>query len=392
MVEVRCVDDAGGLRALEPLWNALLQRSGSDSICMTWEWIWTWWEVYGARYRPLVLVASDAGREIGIAPLMVGRGTGRITAQVRYLMFIGQNEDVTPEYLDFFVERGREGEVTEAFCRHLVRERRGDWDVALLQRILRDSPNLKSLAAACQRQGLPVARTAEVECPYATLPSGWQEYLQGRSKHFRKRIGYNRRRLEREGALALQHVDRETDLGAAFDRLVELNRERWGTAGESFRSQRYVAFHRRLCELLLPRGWLLLVLLTVDGRVAAAKYDYCYAGKVWGNQGGWLPDFEKQEIGSVLVGMLLEWAIEQGYREYDFLGGEAEYKRRWGDGLRMMDDYQVWNTTARARLLRAGRQGRDWAASTAVPWVHARLPGRLQHALARVVRLPDRNG
>lgn len=367
MIEVRCVADPQGMRALEPRWNELLRRSASDSVFLTWEWVWTWWETYGERYRPLVLVATEAGREVGIAPLMVGRGRGRLTHHLRCLMFLGQNEDVTPEYLDFFIEQGREPEVADALCLHLLREQREQWEVARLERLLRDSPNLSTISAAFQRHGMALERAAEVVCPYATLPDSWDDYLAGKSKHFRKRVSYNLRRMEREGPLDLLHVDQDVSLDEAFEHLVRLNRERWGAEGESFRSERYVAFHRRLCQRLLERGWLLMALLRVGERIAAAKYDYCYAGKVWGNQGGWLPEYEKQEIGNVLLGMLMEWAVERGHREYDFLGGEASYKRRWSDAERLMDDYSAWNTTVRARLFRAAHQGRDWVATSAVP-------------------------
>jgi CelD/BcsL family acetyltransferase involved in cellulose biosynthesis len=392
MVEVRCVEDTQGLQSLEPQWNALLGRSDSDSVFMTWEWVWTFWEVYGARYRPLVLVASEAGRVVGIAPLMVGRGSGRLTRSLRYLMFIGQNEDVTPEYLDFFIERGREEEVAEALCLALVGEQRGAWDLVRLERVLRSSPNLGTICAVLQHHGVPLERTAAVDCPYATLPGSWERYLASRSKHFRKRVGYNLRRLEREGPLALLHVESDVSLDKAYEELVRLNRERWGEAGESFQSERYVAFHRRVCERLLRRGWLLMVLLKVGERVGAAKYDYVYGGKVWGNQGGWLREYEKHEIGNVLLGMLIEHGIEQGCREYDFLGGEADYKRRWGDGARVMDDYAGWNTTARAQAFRAGQRGRDWLASRAAPWVRAHLPERWLDRVDRAGRLLGRNG
>ena len=35
-----------------------------------------------------------------------------------------------------------------------------------------------------------------------------------------------------------------------------------------------------------------------------------------------------------LTHLTLEWAIEQGFGEYDFLAGEHDYKMRWADGSR----------------------------------------------------------
>jgi CelD/BcsL family acetyltransferase involved in cellulose biosynthesis len=54
-----------------------------------------------------------------------------------------------------------------------------------------------------------------------------------------------------------------------------------------------------------------------------------FDNKIWGYQGGWLPEFKDRDVGNVLMARILKDAIQNGRREYDFLEGAAWYKSKW---------------------------------------------------------------
>jgi CelD/BcsL family acetyltransferase involved in cellulose biosynthesis len=251
-------------------------------------------------------------------------------------MFIGQDGDVTPEYLDFFVEREREPEVVPALCDYLAGKLRWRWDHVVLEKTLRSSPCLPHIDLTLRRRGVRLNEVAEAACPYAELPDTWDGYLKSRSKHFRKRVRYRERQLASAGEVRYLRAGEDIPLEQAFNLLVRLNRVRWAEAGESFRSDAYTRFHWELCHRILPLGWLVLVLLTVDGEVVAAEYDFAYGSKVYGNQSGWLPEWAEQEPSAALQDWMLRWSIENGYREYDFMAVETPFKRKWAKSTRMM--------------------------------------------------------
>lgn len=56
---------------LRPEWNPLVQQSGADTPFSVWEFLATWWDVYGTGQLWLVCVRDDSGKLIGIAPLFV---------------------------------------------------------------------------------------------------------------------------------------------------------------------------------------------------------------------------------------------------------------------------------------------------------------------------------
>ena len=74
-----------------------------------------------------------------------------------------------------------------------------------------------------------------------------------------------------------------------MDRLIALNRARWGDDGVAFHTPEFCEFHRRLAPQLLERGRLSLMILQLDGVDAAIRYDFVYADRLWVFQGGWSP-------------------------------------------------------------------------------------------------------
>ena len=102
-LSVRAVGDIESLVALAPTWNVLLERSRSNTIFLTWEWVYTWWQIYGEGRRLHVLVVEgEAVGIVGIAPLMKVRSRVLGLLPVEEARFIGDGGDVTPEYLDLF--------------------------------------------------------------------------------------------------------------------------------------------------------------------------------------------------------------------------------------------------------------------------------------------------
>src|SRR5262245_18887509 len=360
---IRCDRTTEALHTLAPRWNDLLRRSGSDAIFLTWEWISTWWEVFGPRFRLLVLTAEDEdGRLLGIAPTMVGPRRSASGLTSRALMLIGQRGDTLAEYLDFIVEPGREPEVTAAFCDFFQAELAGDWDFVFFERILTTSPNLPTLTSRLRRPAFVARRDPELKSPHVVFGTSWVELLAGKSRNFRNQWNNSWNRLQAEGEVKFLFGGSDLPLSTALAEVTRLHRERWEERSASFRTEGYLDFHERLCARLHPKGWLLLLLLSVNGKNVAVRYDYVYAGKLWCMQGGWSPEYAAKRVGTLLTGKVIEWGIEHGLAEDDFLGGDSDYKRRWANGERVMTNVTACNPkTVRGQVWRWNRALEDVA-------------------------------
>ena len=353
------VTDASALHALRDEWNGLLAVSATNSLFLRHEWIATWWDVFGSDFDLHVFLVRDgAGGLVAAAPLMTGAGPGRLRRRLRHLMVVGQQGETHAEHLDLLVRRDAVPEAVGLLARGLL-EQTGPWDALFLERVPADSPNLAALERALGAAGLPVARVHAQASPYLPLPGSWAELLAAKSKNFRRQWKNSYNRLAAQGTVRLLLAGRDVGLDEAFDRLVELHRARWGDDDGSFRTPRYVEFHRRLSRALGDAGDLLLVLLEVAGETVAARYDFAHGGKAWCFQSGWLPEVERMRAGTVLTGLVLEHVIERGLTEYDFLSGEDDYKRRWATEERTLVDVEAFTDRPRARWYRRATRLRD---------------------------------
>jgi CelD/BcsL family acetyltransferase involved in cellulose biosynthesis len=351
VLDVRTLTATRDWEALGGGWDDLLATAAAPSPFLCWDWLRTWWEVFGAGRGLRVLVAQEEGRPRALWPLMRARVGGRLARRWRRLLTIGQQGETQAEALDLIAPAGTEEAAARAFAAHLCGPRAADWDALLLERVPADSAALAALRRALAEHGRPAAPCAPVSAPWLRLPSTWETFLAGRSRNFVRQLRQARNRLARAGAVRIRRVGEDLEPEEGMDALARLHRARWGERSESFRSAGYLRFHRLLAGRMHARGHLYLALLEVGGEAVAARYDYLFAGRMWCMQGGWLPDWADRRPGTVLTADAVAWGIDHGYEAYDFLSGDEPYKRRWADGERVFTDLVAANTaTLRGRL------------------------------------------
>lgn len=344
-IRIREIGHMAGLNALECEWDCLLGRSSVDSVFLTWEHARTWWEFYadGAMRLKVLLAEDEAGKVVGIAPFMTAPGDSALKEGFRHLVMIGGTGDSLSEYLDLIIAPGCEVEIAKIFARYVVEKMADDWDVLRIGMAREDSTGLGAFADELQKLGVELDRVRKHVSPSLELADSWESFLASRSQNFRRGVRVARKKLESGRGVTRRIVGDTSEISGAMDTLAELNRKRWGEEGASFKTEEFELFHRKLAERFLGRGWLYLSVIEADGVAVGARYDFVYGGKMWCFQGGWDPDFAKVGLGKVMVADVVEWAIGEGLNEYDFLGGDARYKREWSSTQRWLVDYEATN-------------------------------------------------
>lgn len=330
------VSDEAAFLELAGEWDDLLARSSADSLFLTWDYVSTWWSIYRDRCELRVLtVRDDGGRLVGLAPLVVGRGEGP-RRHVRFLTFLGALGDSLSEYLDLIVLPGLEEEIVPELWRIMSTEIEG-WDILSLPLV----PSSSSTPELIRRETARLHRVEERVSPFIRLDTDWETYLGSRSKNFRKAFHGVWNRVHRRHDVRVLHAGSDVTVEDAMDRLIALNHARWGEAGVAFHTPEFTAFHRRLAPKLLERDRLSLMILQLDGTDAAIRYDFVYAGRLWVFQGGWLPELRQASPGRILTGYSVQWCIDRGLREYDFLAGDDAYKHDWATDVRHLVDLEL---------------------------------------------------
>jgi CelD/BcsL family acetyltransferase involved in cellulose biosynthesis len=319
--------------ALEPHWNALVDRTAAPCVFQTWEWLRTWWRWY-AEYVGTeglcILVASDGGAVVGIAPLhrvsLSGFGLGRI----RGLRWVGAGSEDS-DYLDFIIEQGREVEVVGAFFDHLAA---GEWDVMDLDLVRTDSASLVAARESGRSRGYRL-HTDDLACTALRLPGTWDDYLGTLRPRFRTRLRSLLRRLPVEHDARFEQCEDPAHLDADLETMFDLHQQRWRMAGApgSFALAQRRSFYHAIAATFLDRGWLRFYRLSVAGQPAAYEFSFEFHGRVYYLQQAHDPAFAHLSVGTALKAFVLRDCIERGVRIYDFLGDDAEHKLTWGAEL-----------------------------------------------------------
>lgn len=340
MITVNKITTRDELDRLEPVWNRLLAESAANSITLTWEWLVTWWDVFGADRELNILVASDGQEIIGIAPLLkrTVQHYGLLPFRRLELLASGEDEadEICSDYLDFIIRKGREEATVKALLDYLFKTD-CDWDEILLTDVAAESINLPMLKNLCETTGTKCEVMRDQFCTYLTLPGGWEEFVEGLSQNFRRKIQKDRRALAAGGG-RLQIIDSREEFEPAFDALIRLHQQRWTGRGEPgvFASEKFTRFHRLVAPKLLDKGWLRLFMVYFRDEPVSALYAFTYNRKMYYYQGGFTEARGAlTSPGTLVQSYAVETAIKMGLYEYDFLkGGESGYKTKWGGQTR----------------------------------------------------------
>jgi len=310
--------------ALASEWNPLVHRTASDVPFLTVEWQRTWWQYFGNDNSLLVYAFRDeAGVLCGIAPLFLAHESGQ-----RQLHTVGC-ADIC-DYLDLIVAPGCEQAVFTALLDALSAPDVPAWDAIDLCNIPEASRTPEVLGTLAQARSWRVTKSTQEVCPLIRLPTTWEDYLASLDKKERHELRRKLRRAESEESVQLYITEGFDTLDADLDAFITLLvMSRPDKA--SFMSDQMRAFFHAAGHVARRAGWLQLAFLQVGDVNAAAYMNFDYASRIMVYNSGLDPkNFQWLSPGIVLMGKLIQQAIEKKRAVFDFLRGNEDYKYRLG--------------------------------------------------------------
>jgi hypothetical protein len=305
--------------------------------------MYTWWECFKGNKQLFILTVHEENENlIGIAPLcMDKKKIGGITV-LNYIKFLG-TMPISSDHLDFIICQGRERETLEAIVNYLFQE--NIWDLCLLSNIPVTSLTGKYLREILGNKSFQ-SEISQV-CPYIPLPTRIEDFHSSLSKKMRNRVKRERRNLYKKYKdvefVIWKTLDSTND---AIERLFRLHQKRWALVQHkgTFVRNDVREFHKKIAGTFLSSDMLRLYFLRVRGNDVAALYTFKYKNVLFYYQGGWDPEWSKDSIGSILLNLIIEDAINKGYSEYDFLRGVELYKTQLADKKREEMDIFISNS------------------------------------------------
>lgn len=367
-------------------WDQAVTGSSNPSVFLTRDWIESWWRCFGEGLEPWLLrVAEPGGPTLGLAPLYLGPLPTRVPLPVRRLGLLG-DQAVGSEYLGLVARVGGETDVARVVLDHLAAAA-GRWDLADLTGLVDGDAAGEALERGIVERAARVRRERH-PCSVAWLPGDFDTYLAGLGSRFRQSYRQRASKLHRTCQVRFLLTGSEEELRPHLAGLYRMHQEHWTARGYpgSFADERMRRFYLEVSRRLLAAGRLRFWHLEVDGVIRASQFGFTFGGVLHSLQEAYDSGFQLPGVGGlgvILRAQVIRHAIEEQQRGYDFLGGDEDFKQRWGTSTRYVRHLRAVVPGPRGRLAWLAtvsvRDARSWLIRTAPD----RFVQRLRHARVR---------
>jgi CelD/BcsL family acetyltransferase involved in cellulose biosynthesis len=304
-------------------WDNPLDPQRADVFFMRHDWQRIWWRYLGRGDLAIITFRDDVQSLRGITPWFITEEHGRHVWQILGCI------DVS-DYLDLILMPGYEKEVIASFLDFVQRDEAPAWDEIRICNILEGSPTLEILPLLAAERGLRTEIGVEDVCPIIQLPTSYEDYLDSLDKKQRHELRRKRRRAEDYPVKWHKVVPGQTpdDEIEAFLSLMSMSTSQ---KADFLKQPGYRDFFAEMGRILLGKELLEINFLSVGGQRAAALWNFAYRDRLMLYNSGLNPlDYSGVSAGIVLLTFSIEDAIRRGFRLFDFLRGNEEYKYRMG--------------------------------------------------------------
>lgn len=340
--EVEIVTAPEEFLALHDDWKALATRDPRASIFVQHEWVDAAWAWKAHESTPLILLVRQEGTLKGIVPL-VREKKPRGQARLGWLS-IPDNQEV-----DVVCAPDDRETVLEAFADWLAM--RSHWSRLSLSQLAHDSVTRSALLATLRARGIhAVERDSDLN-PCIDLTTGWETFYRGRSRRLKKGNNLIANRLERAGTVRVVRLTGHDIAPAIADTLRRLSAASWKQdTATTFDHPGPSAFLDTLIEHGRREGWLVVWLLTLDGRPIASEIHLEYGGRAHALRADYAEDAAELSPGSFLNWKIIESLFDSELHRYELGPGTNPYKQRWTEDALPLSAIEAWPATAVGRM------------------------------------------
>lgn len=320
---------ASDCSALQNDWLSI-QSSSLQSCFLSWEWISAWLQAnFAANEQVIVVQASKNGFIVGLAIFSIRLKKTFLGKRLKQLWLnrtgCEQKDQIWIEHNDFLTTRSDATAIRKLMFNALL-SRQDWWDEifiglsthSVIDSLYQEHQFMRELIHS------PSFSADISQC--STL----DDYLQTLSKNTRSQLNRSRRGLDAAGKVSLTRAETEIEKRQYLSEISTLHIEKWGPTlhGSGFSNSLFVEFHENIIFNDTTNQYSRLYKLSQNGQ--SLGYVYLLLNKdIWSF---YLSAIEfhsdpKIKIGLVLHSMIIEEAIQAGVSTYDFLAGDAQYKK-----------------------------------------------------------------
>lgn len=320
MIHAKIIDGDIAFEELATQWDSIAQNSITNTPFQALVYQSSWWQHLQPATSTLHTIAVYENQDdlIGIACFYLLDGILHFNCCIE-----------ETDYLDIIVSADNAPAVWTAVFDCLCSASAPQWTGLDLCNIPEASPSRSLIQKEAEKRGFLFSEEVIEVCPIIHLPDSFDAYLAQIDSKQRREIKRKMRKAtgaDAEMVMVGPEDDIETAVSDFLDLLQQSTFEKRDWLNDSRRALFYdTARHAQ------QAGTLLLLFLVVNGEKAAALFNFDYNGRIWVYNSGLNPDaYGHLSLGVVMTAKAIEWAAENGRKEFDFLRGNEIYKYRFG--------------------------------------------------------------
>ncbi|MGH8501784.1 MAG: GNAT family N-acetyltransferase [Gammaproteobacteria bacterium] len=321
------VEGARAFMALEPAYRALYASSLASDPFNSPDWIYTWHAHYGDQGTPYaILIYDDHGQQLLCAFALFRIARARSSSHAQQIVPMAYN---SADYLEPLITAA-----DHAVSRPLASAIKKLLDSHQCALRIPEMPAVSAMAfcdALSQRGINYVDRRASL-CPYVPLSGTFQEFLEARfnakaRQTFRRKL----RRLNDRGEVSITLAQTGEALDALLPVIADIETQSW--KGDKniglFSSSRSRNFYIDVLKKLAIAGKARITALAIAGEPIAYELGLLSASRYMMYGTGYLPGYRQYSPGAQLMLHNIRYSFGAGYRMYDLMCGDEDYKFQW---------------------------------------------------------------
>lgn len=340
---VQCLKTYKEFCKIKSEWEEFTSRCFPSNYSRTYPWLVAWWKTYHNLKRVTLYIQWDQEGKICAAAPLYSKWElfGGLPVRMLHPMGNGFGAD------DFLVTRNTRGFVCQVF--NEIRTK--NWHVLRLSRVSNDL-FLHELLGYFEESKFKYTLTDAVDF-FIRLPKTYQEYLQSRTRKFRRNLNQAENRLKKMGQVEFVVLDPYRDAARVQEAGEEIARTSWqykkGLSHYNKKDGGTLYFN--LTQFEHGAGGEDFNLLLVDGRPVAYLLGCRRERNYYAIDTSFHEDFRNVSAGRVLFVRIIERLInEQRVDTLDFEGA-GEYKDDYSNHKVLIKSISIYNNTSYASLI-----------------------------------------
>tara|TARA_B100000925_G_scaffold171416_1_gene129110 strand:+ start:11347 stop:12414 length:1068 start_codon:yes stop_codon:yes gene_type:complete len=157
----------------------------------------------------------------------------------------------------------------------------------------------------------------------------YEDFLLTLSKNTRGQYRKKLNRIQRKGVVNFEIITTKESYMKNVDEMNNLYKKRWENEDRNLPSQEYYNMRTEAISSCFDKGKAALFKLSINGNAISYRLGFLHKKSFYDWKVVHHPDYNYYSPGNLLVGMIIDKIIDDGYEKFNFMTGDYRYKRSW---------------------------------------------------------------